>query len=506
MKPCLLLWLSMIAAGAACGDEGVEGPGSTPGDAPDDTAPEMDDSEARTIDAGTRRDSSASTPSEPDAAPPSRDAGDRDGHASMPGMDSGTSADCTQVTWANPGKVEAPTVTLVPADAGKGKPFGHALGLAEHGYVESEFFFSGGTPAFKSRMLVFRPSDPARFSGTVYVEWFNVSGTMDVPVMWSASQDYFMRAGHVYVGVSAQKSGVDALLNVDEERYRGVTHPGDDAANEIFSMAGAAVRQEPDKILGECLVPKALLAVGQSQSSMRLVNYLSNAAAKHKVYDAIMTHSGGSPPANPPVPNFVIRTMNEGNASSSGPSTVEWDVAAASHNDKRLTEKSFEIIGEAYGFSEIPFTCASPMNDYPAFRVYNAALDWMARWARNGERPPAGKPFEMSGSSFVFDETGNMKGGVRLPDIDVPIKVYKKDNAPGLGVDLFSTAVGVLACGLAGTADPLPPEQLRALYPTHDDYVQKYSEAAERAVRDGTLLQEDADEMIALAAAAAIPD
>jgi hypothetical protein len=284
-----------------------------------------------------------------------------------------------------------------------------------------------------------------------------------------------------------------------------ISHPGDTAANDIFSRAGAAIRAQPELVLGECMYPRAVLGVGQSQSSGRLVDYLNNAAGAHQVYDAIMTHSGGTPPANPPVPTFVVRTMNEGNANSSGPNVVEWDVAGASHNDKRLTEKSFDIIGEAFGFMEIPFTCQNPMNDYPAFRVYNAALDWMSRWVRDGERPPEGAPFEMAGSAFAVDAVGNMKGGVRLPDIDVPIKVYSAENGPASGVDIFATFLGALACGLAGTAVPLTEQQLLELYPTHEDYVQKYTEAADRALMGGFLLQEDYDEMIDLAEAAPIP-
>ncbi|MDD9934788.1 MAG: alpha/beta hydrolase domain-containing protein, partial [Myxococcales bacterium] len=414
--------------------------------------------------------------------------------------------DCTPLEWDNPGNVPVPDITPVAADSGKGEPFGHALGLEEAGYEEHEFFFSSQSPAFTSRFVVVRPSDPAKFSGTVFVEWYNVSGSMDVPVMWSASQEYFKRSGHVYVGVSAQAAGVSSLLTVDPERYANVSHPGDASANTIFSRAGAAIRAQPDLVLGVCMPPHAVLGLGQSQSSGRLVDYLNSAAAADQVYDAIMTHSGGTPPANPPVPTFVIRTMNEGNASSNGPNVVEWDVAGASHNDKRLTENSFDIIGEAYGFDEIPFTCANPMNDYPAYRAYNAALDWMSRWVRDGERPPEGAPFEMAGAGFALDEVGNMKGGVRLPDIDVPIKVYSAENGPAAGADIFSAFVGVLACGLAGTANPLSPQQLLELYPTHEDYVRQYTEAADRALAAGFLLQADYDEMIAIAEAAPIPN
>ena len=73
--------------------------------------------------------------------------------------------------------------------------------LATLGYAETEYFVDGvagsyelaggrgpdgrwdvrpGADApYRTRILVRRPSDPARFSGTVVVEWLNVSSGMD---------------------------------------------------------------------------------------------------------------------------------------------------------------------------------------------------------------------------------------------------------------------------------------------------------------------------------------
>jgi len=76
-------------------------------------------------------------------------------------------------------------------------------------YVEEEFFFEGtataferdpGAPAwdstgfwtarpsttiapaaYKSRMLVHRPADPAKFNGIVVLEWFNETAGIDLP-------------------------------------------------------------------------------------------------------------------------------------------------------------------------------------------------------------------------------------------------------------------------------------------------------------------------------------
>src|SRR5689334_12106694 len=88
-----------------------------------------------------------------------------------------------------------------------GTPFSlGALDLAALGYGEEEYFLSGtatayrgpeplpadgvvsvepgATAAYTTRVLLRRPVDPGRFSGTVFVEWFNVSGSIDADVDW----------------------------------------------------------------------------------------------------------------------------------------------------------------------------------------------------------------------------------------------------------------------------------------------------------------------------------
>src|SRR5262245_14152927 len=78
--------------------------------------------------------------------------------------------------------------------------------LGSTGYVQEEWFFSGtasgyalrgelgedgrwdaertqGAP-FRTRMVVIRPQDASRFSGTVLVEWLNVSGGVDANPDW----------------------------------------------------------------------------------------------------------------------------------------------------------------------------------------------------------------------------------------------------------------------------------------------------------------------------------
>ena len=107
----------------------------------------------------------------------------------------------------------------------------------------------------------------------------------------------------------------------------------------------------------------------------------------------------------------------------------------------------------------------------------------------------------MQGGQLATDEHDNVLGGVRTPHIDAPIATYGFDNAPANSLDF----VALLACGLGGTTIPFAESKLLELYPTHEDYVQRYTAAADEALAKGYLLQADYDEVVQQAQDAPIP-
>src|SRR5262245_55286223 len=127
-----------------------------------------------------------------------------------------------------------PTVT--PATGGRGVPVVPgftAFDLATVGYQQSEVFLSGTAHAYApaaplgpdgkfsvaesaeapytTRAVVVRPIKKHRFNGTVVVEWLNVSGGADAGPDWILAHNQLVREGFAWVGISAQKVGVDAL-------------------------------------------------------------------------------------------------------------------------------------------------------------------------------------------------------------------------------------------------------------------------------------------------------
>jgi hypothetical protein len=384
---------------------------------------------------------------------------------------------------------------------------------------------------YKTRIVVFRPIDPAKFNGTVVVEWLNVTAGGDAPADWIMAHNELIRSGTAWVGVSAQKVGVDALVSGNSARYGSLVHPGDSYSYSIFSQAGQRIRDNAGaQVLGG-LTPQRLIAAGESQSASRMVTYIDAIQPVDHVYDGFFVHSrfgSGAPltqaplpavpfPAPAPirddldVPVMVVET--EGDVISSNlaarqadtPMFREWELAGTSHADaytlQGLTDNGdgaaaaqmFEYLRTPYN----PFGCTNPINAGPQHWILQAAFKGLDTWVRTGVAPPVGPPLEVISSSPVVlarDAYGNALGGVRSPHVDVPIATLNSVNS------------GVFFCALFGSTTPLTSEQLLALYPTHDDFVTKWLGAIYSGVANGFLLPADAGELYAAANGSTIPN
>ena len=64
-----------------------------------------------------------------------------------------------------------------------------------------------GNP-YRTRMLVYRPTDPAKFNGTVIVESVNATNGWDTPIHWFEQKEMFLRKGYGYVWISNQNATI----------------------------------------------------------------------------------------------------------------------------------------------------------------------------------------------------------------------------------------------------------------------------------------------------------
>ena len=136
--------------------------------------------------------------------------------------------------------------------SGTAKSYTNVGELGSDGVWEVE---EGETAEYKTRALVYRPISSNAFSGTVIVEWLNVSGGLDAAPDWISMHTEIIREGHVWVGVSAQVDGIEGRGNgignlylkaVSPERYAPLSHPGDSFSYEIFAQVAQALRNPVD--------------------------------------------------------------------------------------------------------------------------------------------------------------------------------------------------------------------------------------------------------------------
>jgi len=462
---------------------------------------------------------------------------------------------------------DSPTVT--PASGGGGVPliYGHFDNVAAIGYQTTEFFISGNArsystavpltedgkwnaiapdpaaAAYTTRVIVHMPQKPQKFKGTVYVEWFNVTGQADASPDWVHGHLQIAREGAAYVGVSAQFAGVNQLkfgISVPAEepgdpvRYASLVHPGDSYSYDIFSQAGQAIRD--GALLGEKASKKVkrVIALGESQSAGRLVTYIDAVQPLVDVYDGFIVHSrfsGGAalreaPLANvpAPVPTFIRDDLvpvlvfeSEYDVASSQllarqPETPDgkfrlWEVAGTSHYDVYGLVIGLTDIGKGQGEIDNLATmqdppskpqpglieCAVPINVGPMHWVYNAAVYWIDRWLQKGTPPPIAPRLEATSAPgapvvFAVDEHGNTLGGIRTPYLDAPIaKLAGTGNTGAAGAPPVSTF-----CSLFGQTVPFTNAELAALYPKHKTYVKQFNSAAADAIKSKFLLKQDA--------------
>jgi hypothetical protein len=162
------------------------------------------------------------------------------------------------VTAVSAASTPIPQVVGPLAVTGSSHPFGGAAwqlqpqDLAAHGYVEEEYLVRGkanvydwaadnkavvrtADAPYTTRMLVRRPINPARLSGTVVVEPLNPSNLFDLNIGWAMSGDQFMRNGDVWVGFTSKPVAVRALKTFDAQRYGSLSWanplPLDDSRN-----------------------------------------------------------------------------------------------------------------------------------------------------------------------------------------------------------------------------------------------------------------------------------
>ncbi len=434
--------------------------------------------------------------------------------------------------------VPAPTVTGPIA----GQPASlSAVDLGPRGYVEEEFFVEGTarayepigplaqdgrwnvqtttTAPYRTRVLVRRPKDPAKFNGVVEVEWLNVSGGLDAAPDWGLGNAELLRSGSAWVGVSAQSVGVNSLKN-DPARYGTLDHPGDAYSYDIYSQVGEALRRPTGtNLLGNRRYKiRTMIGDGESQSAFRMVTYVDAIQPQTNMFDGFFVHSRfavGAPLAdggqnvmpNPTLirtdtkkPVLVLESETDvpRHLAARQPDSARyrlWEVAGTAHFDEDGLHALTGIPKEQM-VTTPPLGCAQRINSAPQRYVVDTAIHDIARWAAGGPAPPKAPLVAITPGdtpTIPRDELGNARGGIRLPQLEAPVATLSGEPGGGPGF-----------CSLFGTTTAFDAARLSSLYPSHQGFVTAFSKATDKVQRDGFLLPADAKEAKAEASRSAV--
>ncbi len=424
-------------------------------------------------------------------------------------------------------EVEGPITSDAVGSGSRDYPFGSTVhDLARRGYVEQEFFYTGHSLVgeYKTRMVVRRPADPAKFSGTVVAEWQNVTNMYDLEALWARSGQHLMRSGDIFVGIDAQAVGINApktgLKAWNPERY-GSLHvpaaveqigstPADAGMFDIFGQGLEALRAPAgvDPLAG--MRPRTLLATGTSQSALYLYLYAMAVDRLHKLADGYLIAEASTstlgqngptsvnlPVAGTRVPVMFINSETDSSFNRS-PDVANfrlWEVAGTTHLDRDARDYQEVLVERDFG---APMTALEgcehpPFSRIPFKYAQDAAYEHLKNWVATGAAPATQPSFDYDAEGLILrDGFENALGGVRLPQFDVPVANDSRENT-GRCKALYGRSV------------PFGAGLLRTLYPTHADYVAKVQAATRTALASGVIVPADAALTIAAAKASPFP-
>ena len=426
---------------------------------------------------------------------------------------------------------------------------GAVIDLDAYGYVEEDYFLEGearsyapapgttlgedgrwtvrvlDTASFKTRIRVARPKRAADFTGNVILSWQNVSAGFEIGAVIRQE----LRRGDAFVAVSAQKVGLDGfpgreqfgLRAWDPVRYGSLHHPGDAYSYDMFTAAARSVGPDRGPLAVDPmggLEVKRVFATGGSQGALRLTSYLNAIQPLEHALDGVQMRVGfgaGAPMEKETgtpsmrlgptlirddldIPVIIVTTETEAPDlyPMRQPDTDHlriWEIAGADHAGAGGTPEMINLF-KRDGLPLPPALesgPASPSDVQPNTIAYApvTAASWthLIRWASGGAPPPVFDLIEFAGDppQIQRDENGNARGGLRLPEIEVPIGTYTGRGGSG---------------ALSGATAPFPAEKLRRLYRNRADYLAQFEAAVQQGVTAGYYLKEDADDIVAAAA------
>ncbi|MEV1067106.1 alpha/beta hydrolase domain-containing protein [Streptomyces sp. NPDC050263] len=410
--------------------------------------------------------------------------------------------------------------------------------LAEYDYVQEEWIATGEEEghSYSTTVLVRRPRERARFSGTVIVETLHLFG---IAPIWIYSGTYLMRSGHAWVEVTSQRTALDMHVKAsDPRRYASLHIEGPDtgdldvkldlhdrersrvlwselerrnrASGAILAQVGAAVKasQGPFEDAG---VAHVLLA-GHSQTGSVATYYIRDVHHVQRLADGSCVYDGYFPSGFPfepfrdvgaPVvqvicdgdiaqPDFAFRPGYEGrryrreDSDEPGDRFRLYELAGVPHMGTRHAPYDDPSLWRTT-HPEADVAIGPRMNSLPHFELFSMGLHHLVEWVARGTVPPRAERIEVRPDGhFAKDEHGNTRGGVRCVQLDVPHSVYRSTPVNPDGTPTYLSV---------GSDEPFDAQRLTKLYQDLAGYTERFDRRLDELVSEGWFLAEDAEDM-----------
>ena len=362
---------------------------------------------------------------------------------------------------------------------------------------------------YTTRILVYRPEDPAKFSGEVVAEITHPGGGGRA-LVFGMVNGALLSHGDAYVTIEHPLT-FHGMKIADPARY-GRLQAAD--ATQIWGMVaqvGALLRSDSSKSPLRGYRVRNLFLTGYSFTGVATATFADYYHDDARMQNGAPIFDGYLPFANAmyvkPLDVPVIRLNTQSDFNSFGGVANRRQDSDAAGDRYRL----YEVAGASHAnASPVPLPEAAPprpiklqedpglpkfapqkcLRDMPHgsrpdtmpinYAIAQAFLD-MYRWV-NGGTPPPRTPFIATGrdGQALLDANGNAIGGLRLPAMIAPAAAY---------------GTGRGDCFLFGYQLPFATEKMKARYGTHANYMR----SVERAAREDA-----ARRLISAAAARAI--
>jgi len=243
-----------------------------------------------------------------------------------------------------------------------------------------------------------------------------------------------------------------------------------------------------------------MVLLGTSATAAVLISYLPahmvyRTPDMQRIFDGFLPMSTGATIRNIDVPLIEVPTMTEviGNATTradgddSGNQFRLYEFAGMAHVDSR----------DSVRFKPDP--CGKPKSNFPEQAYMSVALNHLLQWVDKNKIPPRAARIEVDGdtkndgSPMALDDTGNAKGGIRNPYVDIPVAKFGVRNEaaatpipnPSAWIKAHGAGAPAQMCGLSGYEIAMSKEDLRKMYTDKKHYQDRVKKRLDELEKTG---------------------